>query len=84
MKGMNPNNPKQARLFYDLIEACEYGEKRHPVVVMEELAKKYGFKILDRVPQSLFDGWDFWIEFEELPNLPPIFRDVPWKRVGQA
>ncbi len=84
MKGTNPDNPKQRRLFFDMIDAYEFGEKRHPQIAMKELAEKCKFKIIGCVPQSLFDGWDFWIEFDEEPILPPIFRSVPWKPIGEA
>jgi hypothetical protein len=84
MRGINQDNPKQARVFYDLFEAYKYGERRHPQIVMKELAERHGFRILGKVPQTLFDGWDYWIEFETPPDLPPIFRDVPWKGIGEA
>ncbi len=84
VKGGNPDNPKQMILFFDLRTAYEYGEKRHPQIVMRELAEKYHFTILARIPQTFFDGWDFWIEFETMPMLPPIFRHVPWKPIGEA
>jgi hypothetical protein len=84
---VNPDNQKQARLFYDLREANDRGENRHPQIVMRELAGKHGFTILDSVPQSLFDGWDYWIESDNLMDLhlPKFFREnVPWKAIGEA
>lgn len=83
--GINPNNTHQARVFFDMFLANEAGENRHPVTVVEELSKTLGFKILNRVPQSLFDGWDFWIEFDKPPKLPDYFRaGIKWKRIGEA
>ena len=85
MIAINPSNDKEGRLFYCLRTANENGEKRHPVIVMQELAIKYNFEIIGKVPQSLFDGWDFWIKFETKPNLPPFFyTDIPWKSVNMA
>lgn len=83
--GINPNNTHQARVFFDMYKANDAGENRHPVTVVEELSKTLGFKILNRVPQSLFDGWDFWIEFDKPPKLPEYFRSgIKWKRIGEA
>lgn len=82
---VNPDNNKQARIFFDMFDAHKAGEDRHPQDVMKELAEAHRFRILAAVPQSLFDGWDFWIEFDEPPELPPLFRgNLPWKPVGQA
>ena len=87
-KSINPNNKNQARLFYDLIDATRKAkESRHPQIVMKELSIKNNFTILGAVPQSLFDGWDFWIERDdiELIDLPDeLFCDYPWKPIGMA
>jgi len=84
IRGINPDNPKQARVFFDMIDADKVGEHRHPQIVMKEISEKHHFKIISCVPQSLFDGWDFWIEFDTFPELPPLFRKVDWKPVGEA
>ena len=65
--------------------AHDAGETRHPQTVVSELAESIGFTILAAVPQSLFDGWDFWVEFEEsVKDIGPLFRGYPWKPVGQV
>lgn len=85
MLGINPNNPMQARVFYDFYTAYDVKEDRHPELVMKELSKKHNFTILFSVPQTIADGWDFWIEFKQKPNLPTLFRDgITWKRIGQV
>ena len=87
MKRFNPDNPKQARLFYCMFEAMECEENRHPIDVMMELEIKHNFIIKYKIPQSMFDGWDFWVEFEdpkEIDLLPKLFRNVGWKPIGQA
>lgn len=85
MKGINPNNNKQARIFLDLNELYYSGIKGIPCEIMNRLAYEHGLKILDCVPQTLFDGIDFWIEFDTYPEgLPDIFRDVPWRPIGVA
>ena len=85
MNGQNPDNDKQYHVFFDLISAHLSGESRHPQIVMKELSRQFDFTILDAVPQSLFDGWSFWIEFNREPkDLPPqYFREgVGWISIG--
>ena len=74
-------------MFYCMFEARVLEEGGHPVDVMMGLAIKHKFKIIDRIPQSLFDGWDFWVEFEdskEIDLLPKLFRNIEWKPINQA
>jgi hypothetical protein len=81
---VNPENKNQARVFYCLRTANENGAKEHPQTVMIELGISHNFKILKSVPQSAADGWDFWIEYEEAPNLPKYFRgNLSWTPIGQ-
>jgi hypothetical protein len=83
-QGRNPDNHFQRRVFFHLRAANESGEKRHPQEAMRELAAMYNFGILAAVPQSLFDGWDFWIEESaNMPTLPSYLLKVPWKSVGE-
>lgn len=77
---LNPENPRQARIFYDMYAA----EAGHPMDVVRRLSTELGFTILDAVPQTMFDGWDIWIEFNEPLVLPDYFRSVPWRFVGSA
>ena len=84
MLGVNPENDKQRRVFFCGWSANNVGEKRHPQIVMAELAKKYNFKILACVPQSIADGWDFWIESDEIMDLPDYLCDFIWKPVGKV
>jgi hypothetical protein len=84
MIGINPDNPKQGRVFLSLFAAYDAGEKRHAEEIIKDLASKLNFKVLESLPQSIVDGWDFWIEFEVAPELPAYFRNVPWKPIGQA
>jgi hypothetical protein len=85
VKGTNPSNPFQRRVFFHLWHAQDAGETRHPMAVMRELAEANNFGILAAVPQSLHDGWDFWIEESaNAPALPSYLLDYPWKPVGQV
>ena len=84
---INPDNRNQARLFFCMYSARDNKEDRHPQIVMNDLAIKHKFKILGAVPQTAFDGWDFWVEFddiEEIHELPPLFRFLEWKPINQA
>lgn len=83
-RSLNPDNPKQARIFYDLIDASRAGEDRNAMVVMREMADAMGFKLLGSTPQSIMEGWDVWIGFDAAPVLPDYLRSVPWRSVGSA
>lgn len=83
-QSLNPENPKQARVFYDLIDASRAGEDRNAMDVMREMAGAMGFTLLGSTPQSMMEGWDVWIEFNEAPVLPEYLRNVPWRSVGSA
>lgn len=78
--------PGQSYCFYCMQSASEAGENRHPQTVVRELAATLGFRILDAVPQSLFSGWDFWIEVEEgkTVTLPSYLKVHKWKPTGQV
>lgn len=83
MIGINPRNKHQMRLFLCSYMQCSANIDGHPQEIMEKLSEEKGFRILACAPQSMFDGWDFWIELETAPdNLPNIFRGVQWKSVG--
>ena len=85
LKGINPENKHQMLLFLCSYMQSEAKISGHPQEIMKKLAEENGFKILESVPQSLLDGWDFWIEFDTPPStLPNIFRDVEWKSVGSV
>lgn len=84
MTGRNPENQSQRRVFFHAYAAYDVGEKRHPLTVMQELAERHGFRTLAAVPQSLFDGWDFWIEECAAPVAAPYLLDYPWKPIGQV
>lgn len=85
MRGINPENNHQMRLFLCSYMQADAKINGHPQEIMKKLSKENGFKILASVSQTIFDGWDFWIEFDTPPsNLPNIFRDVPWTRVGSV
>lgn len=83
---VNPKNPNQMSLFFCSRTADDLGENRHPQIVMRELSEKHGFKVIGKTPQSLFDGWSFWIEYDkkEPKDLPRYLRDVSWSEVGSA
>ena len=83
MKCQNPSNPSQRRVFFHGQSASEAGENRHPQIVMTELAQRHGFRILSAIPQSMHDGWDFWIE-GSAPIILPYLLDYQWKSIGQA
>lgn len=79
---INFDVPNVGRVFLDMMDEPS-GE--HPQVIMASLAKELGFEVLAAIPQSIFDGWDFWIRFPgEPPEMPNYFRPVPWKPVGEA
>lgn len=74
---------KQARVWFDGIGAYKCDEKRHPQVVMKELGEKHSFSVIGAVPQSLGDGWDFWIEWPGWPlYLPSYIAIKGWEPVG--
>jgi hypothetical protein len=76
----NPGNPKQARVFFSYMSAMiEHNETRHADIVMKEIADKNNFKIIGKVPQTLFDGWEYWIEFDKEPELPGFVRNINWE-----
>ena len=78
--------PGQQYCFYCLESASEVGEDRHPQTVVRELAATLGFRVLGSLPQSLFTGWDFWIEMDESKTvtLPSYLKAHKWKPIGQA
>lgn len=82
----NPENPNQYHCWYDAIAShLDENENRHPQVVVRELAQAHGFQVLNCVPQSIADGWSFWIEVEgELPAFPSFFKPKGWIPVGQV
>ena len=96
MKSQNPENKNQARLFYCARTAFDHGEMRHPSIVIDEMAGNHNIKVLGKIPQSLFDGWDFWVEIEEsqmgLSDVldveyffnTPFFMDYGWKPINEA
>ena len=54
---------------------------------MDEIAERCNLKVLGKIPQTAFDGWDFWIEVEDSRDvlvLPPFLMDYGWKPVGEA
>jgi len=85
-RSLNPNNTKQARLFYCYDKASDAGEDRNATIVLQELSERLGFKRIGAVPQTMAYGWDFWIEFENgSPELPDYFMfGVPWEHIGSA
>lgn len=83
-KGVNPENHSQARVFYHLQSADEAGLTGRAQKNMQLLADECGFRVIGSLPQTLFEGWDFWIEFDDLPELPDFMRDAPWKPIGGA
>lgn len=62
------------RVFYDLNDA----PSGHAQTMMRNLAIELGFTILASQPQSLFDGWEFWIEFEGRKIWPKHVRILSW------
>ena len=87
MKSQNPENKNQVRYFYCARTAFDHGEMRHPSIVIDEIASKCHFKVLGKIPQTAFDGWDFWVEFEDsiyVLVVPPFFMDYGWKPINEA
>ena len=75
----------QLLVFYSGWSADKCGEKRHPQIVMRDLAREHDFEILAAVPQSIADGWEFWIEWEGWPLYLPEYIGVKaWKPIGEA
>ena len=83
MIGINPDNGFQGCTFLCTRTAYEDGEKRHPQTIMRELSEELSFKILRAVPQIAFDGWEFWIEFDNKPKLPKYFRKISWELIKE-
>ena len=87
-----PRQPNQHHRFYCMMSATEAGEHRHPQRVVRDLAATLNFVVLGAVPQSIADGWDFWIEYDangdyddstEPPAFPAYFRAASWKPINQ-
>ena len=70
-----PIRINKARLFLSYISAYNLGEKRHAQIIMKELSIKHGFVITESIPQSVGDGWEFFIEFDKTPKLPDYFNE---------
>jgi len=52
-------------VFYNMWSAHDVGVDEHPQTQM----KKLGIKVYRAIPQSLFDGWEFWVDDDvELPG----------------
>lgn len=80
-------HPGRHCFFYDGIAASDANENRHPQVVVAELAETHGFRVLAAVPQSMFDGWDFWIDVGgqgPAPKVTPYFKAKAWKPLGEV
>ena len=60
-------------VFYNMWSAHDEGVDEHPQTQL----KKLGIKYYKSVPQSLFDGWEFWIDDDaELPDyIKELSRD---------
>lgn len=65
------------RVFLSLHAAHDSGDDRHAQVIMRELAARHGFQIVQAIPQSLFDGWEFVVETERAVAWPPFVRELP-------
>lgn len=57
------------RLWLSLNAAHDAGEHRHAQRIMAELSERHGFEIVNAVPQSIADGWQFTVE---------VTGEVPW------
>lgn len=85
-KVLTMKKPNQQHRFYCTRSASDQNENRHPQEVVRDWSRSRGFTILDAVPQSIADGWDFWIEVHEGQDLvfPSFFRACEWKPIGQV
>ncbi len=86
MKGaICPTDSHVAHVFLCMIKQAECGNSERPQNLMRRLSNELDFEILGAVPQSMFDGWSFWIRFDKEPDLPDMFRDkIKWVPVGAA
>lgn len=67
-------NPR-CQLWYCILTAdMECGIRKHPIEQMEQL----GYKILDAVPQSIGDGWEFTVD-KFIEPLPPYLRKTRYE-----
>lgn len=57
---MNDSKIKKT-LRYDMIGTSEDGIREHPQKVMEKIADKNRWIILDSCPNTISDSWFFWI-----------------------
>ena len=84
-----PRQPNQHHRFYCMQSAADAGEHRHPQQVVRDLAATHGFTVLGAVPQSIADGWDFWLEYAgnahdgTAPAFPAYLRPAKWKPINQ-
>ena len=63
------------RVFYNYISANFAGIMTHA----EKQMKKLGINYYYCEPQSLFDGWEFWIDDEKEKDLPDYIEKVTWR-----
>lgn len=61
------------RVFYCMNSAMDAGIKQHPQLQMKELGIKYHHSR----PQSVFDGWEFWVDDDV--KLPNYIEEVPYE-----
>lgn len=67
----------ERRVFLNLWSAYDAGDKRHAQIIMAELAERHGFKILEGIPQSIADGWEFVIDANGDVPWPSFVREMP-------
>ena len=65
------------RVFFDYRMANDAGEMRHAVLVLKELSRAHDFRIMSSEPQSIADGFEFWIDDPKQSKLPKYVRDLP-------
>lgn len=80
-KFLNPDNPRQAFVFFDDRACPDHG---HPTDVVKAIGERLSFKVIDRQPSTMAGGWFFWLESESPCELPEYFNPRPWRPVGSA
>jgi hypothetical protein len=81
-KGINPENKQQARVFFHLETCQDEGFIGHPQHEIKKLIPESA-NVIGCIPQSLYDGWDFWIDFSGELLVHDVLFDFQWKPINQ-
>ncbi len=73
--GINPEHRHDAYVLFDERRARQKGYAGHPADEMGKLSDALGFWISQAHANAVQECWGFWIAYDDLPDLPDIFRE---------